>query len=82
MNIDHEFREGGIHCETKRSPVIFFDQLFRSSFIEPLLFRTWFFNMCILGSESYHDWFWYPVVGKKRIKEFKGTEWGKLFDKY
>jgi hypothetical protein len=71
-----------LHCQTRRSPVVFFDQLLRSSFIEPLLFKTWFFNMCILGSESYHDWFWYPLVGRQRIKDFHSTEWGRLFDKY
>ncbi|MFQ5970361.1 MAG: DUF362 domain-containing protein [Nitrososphaerales archaeon] len=71
-----------LECTTKKSPVIFFDQLLRSSFIEPLLFRTWFFNLCILGSESYHDWFWYPLEGRKRIKKFKETEWGRLFDRY
>ena len=71
-----------LHCETKKSPVIFFDQLFRKSFVEKLFFKTWFFNFCILGSASYHDWFWYPTIGKKRINEFKKTEWGKLFEKY
>ena len=71
-----------LNCTTSRSPVIYFDQLFRKSKIEKLLFKTWFFNFCILGSESYHDWFWYPTVGKKRIKEFNKTSWGKLFEKY
>jgi len=71
-----------LHCETKKSPVIFFDQLFRKSFVEKLFFKTWFFNFCILGSASYHDWFWYPTTGKKRINEFNKTEWGKLFETY
>jgi len=35
-----------------------------------------------MGSAAYHDWFWYPVIGKKRINEFKKTDWGKLFEKY
>ncbi len=74
--------EINLHCETKKSPVIFFDQLFRKSFIEKLFFKTWFFNFCIMGSAAYHDWFWYPMVGKKRINEFKKTGWGKLFEKY
>ncbi|MEM5830895.1 MAG: DUF362 domain-containing protein [Candidatus Aenigmatarchaeota archaeon] len=68
--------------KTKRSPVIFFDQLFRKSPIEPLLFHTWFFNFCILGSAIYHDYLWYPIIGKKRVKEFMKTEWGKVFEKY
>lgn len=68
--------------EVKKSPIIFFDRLLRGSFIEPLLFRTWFFNLCVFGSESYHDYFWYPIIGKKRVDAFMPTEWGKLFQKY
>ena len=71
-----------LHCKTVKSPVIYFDQLLRKSRIEKLLFKTLFFNLCILASESYHDWFWYPTVGKKRIKEFRNTSWGNLFEKY
>lgn len=71
-----------LRCETKKSPVILFDQLLRKSMIEKLLFKTWFFNLCILGSGSYHDILWYPTIGKKRINKFKTTEWGKLFEKY
>jgi len=40
------------------------------------------FKLCILGSSVYHDLIWYNLVGKKRIKEFMKTEWGKLFKKY
>lgn len=69
---------------THKSPVIFFDQLFRKklSFIEPLLFHTGLFNLCIFGSAFYHDYLWYPLVGKRRIKKFKKTQWGRLFEKY
>ena len=74
-NINFQFK-------TKKSPVVFFDQLFRSSIIEPLLFRTWFFNLCILGSATYHDYLWYPLIGKKKIGEFMKTEWGGLFETY
>jgi len=30
--------EINLHCETKKSPVIFFDQLFRKSFVEKIVF--------------------------------------------
>src|SRR3989338_1927149 len=71
--------------KVKRSPVIYGDQIFRKgplSFVEPLLFRTWFFNFCVLWSESYHDWFWYPLIGRTKIAAFTKTEWGELFQKY
>ncbi len=70
---------------TGKSPVIFWDQVFRKgslSFLEPLLFHTGLFNLCILGSGLYHDYFWYPVIGKPRIRKFMKTKWGKLLKRY
>jgi hypothetical protein len=71
--------------KTGKSPVVLGDQLFRKgplSFLEPILFHTPLFALCILGSAAYHDYVWYPTVGKKRINEFMKTEWGQLFQKY
>jgi len=70
---------------TKKSPVILWDQIFRKgplSFVEPLLFHTGLFNLCILGSLIYHDYLWYPTIGKYRIRKFMKTKWGKLFQQY
>ena len=49
---------------------------------EPLLFHTPLFTLPVFGSAFYHDYIWYNVIGRKRIKLFKKTEWGKLFDTY
>lgn len=71
--------------KTEKSPVIFFDQLFRKgmlSFLEPLIFRTWLFNLCVLASAWYHDEVWYPSKGGKIVQDFYNTEWGKLFLTY
>jgi len=71
--------------EVGRSLVIWGDQLFRKgalSFMEPLLFHTPLFKLPILGSAFYHDYFWYPIVGKRKIREFMATEWGRLFQEY
>lgn len=72
------------HFKVKKSPVIFFDQTLRKKYpiFEPILFHTPLFKMCIMGSEYYHDYFWYPLIGKKRIKKFMRTEWGQLFRRY
>jgi len=70
---------------TGKSPVIFFDQLFRKgklSFVEPILFHTPLFKLCILGSALYHDYVWYPLIGKAKIRKFMQTEWGKKFEEY
>lgn len=69
----------------KRSLVIWGDQMVRKgalSFLNPLLHNKIFFALPILGSLVYHDMFWYPTIGKQRIKEFMTTEWGKKFLEY
>ncbi|MBU2637684.1 MAG: DUF362 domain-containing protein [Nanoarchaeota archaeon] len=73
-----------LHFHTGKSPVIFFDQLFRKKlkFIEPWLFHTGLFQLCVFGSAFYHDKLWYPTIGKQRIRKFSKTPWGKLFEKY
>lgn len=68
--------------EVKKSPVILFDRFLRGSPLEPVLFHTRFFNFCIFGSAFYHDYLWYPFIGKRRVDEFMRTGWGKLFQKY
>lgn len=64
-----------------KSPVIYFDQVFRKSFLRPL-FHTPLFQLAILGSGVYHDVIWYPCIGKKRVNHFLKTEWGHLFSEY
>jgi len=71
-------------AETGKSPVIYFDQLFRKKmpFIEKYLFHTKLFKMCVFASGFYHDKLWYNTVGKSRINKFMKTEWGTLFKSY
>ncbi|MHA1167760.1 MAG: DUF362 domain-containing protein [Candidatus Hodarchaeales archaeon] len=76
--------------KTKRSLVVRWDQRIRNTtyrfkVLKPLhwlLFHTFFFRTFIFASEFYHDWFWYPTLGKRKINKFKKTPWGQLFDKY
>jgi len=71
--------------EVKRSLVIWGDQMVRKgklSFLHPLMHNKLFMTLPILGSLVYHDMFWYPTIGKKIIKAFKQTEWGKIFENY
>ncbi len=73
------------HFTTNKSPIIAGDQLFRKglfSFVEPLLFHTPLFKMCIFASEFYHDRLWYNTVGRSRINSFMKTEWGRLWQTY
>jgi uncharacterized protein (DUF362 family) len=73
------------HFHTEKSPVIFFDQLFRKGAfrsVEPLLFHTGLFQACVFASGFYHDHLWYPTVGKSRIRRFMRTPWGRLLRTY
>jgi len=73
------------HFKTNKSPVIFWDQMFRRgplSFVEPMLFHTGLFNACVFASGFYHDQLWYPLVGKRIINKFNKGKWGRLYKKY
>jgi len=73
--------------ETKRSPIIKWDQRIRKKtmgirWLHQLLFNSPLFKSFIFASEFYHDRLWYPTTGKKNINDFKKTSWGKMFDEY
>jgi uncharacterized protein (DUF362 family) len=44
--------------------------------------KTWLAGWSYLASILYHDWYWYPWVGRKRVEEALKTPWGKLFQAY
>ncbi|MEW6409313.1 MAG: DUF362 domain-containing protein [Nitrospirota bacterium] len=50
--------------------------------IERLLLRTFIVPWSYLASIVYHDLYWYPFIGRKRVKEILKTGWGRLFLKY
>jgi|YelNatPaOPRAMG01_1025707.scaffolds.fasta_scaffold00486_32 uncharacterized protein (DUF362 family) len=69
--------------KVKRSPVVFFDQLLRGKpVLDKLLFHTPMFKLAILASHIYHDYVWYPTIGRIRVGRFLKTGWGKLWLKY
>ncbi|MGZ7160726.1 MAG: DUF362 domain-containing protein, partial [Methanobacterium sp.] len=72
---------------TTKSPVIRWDQRIRKStmnvkWLHNLLFNSPLFKTFIFASEFYHDKLWYPTTGKKKIEEYKKTNWGHMFDEY
>jgi len=50
--------------------------------LENILLRTFIVPWSYIASISYHDWYWYPCIGRKRVKKMMETGWGKLFQKY
>src|SRR5215831_5042521 len=70
---------------TRRSLVIWGDQMIRKGFLRPLerlLLHSPLVVWAPIASNIYHDGIWYPTVGKSRIRGFMRTEWGQLFRKY
>jgi uncharacterized protein (DUF362 family) len=71
--------------KTRRSLVIWGDQMIRKGFLRPLekiLLHSPLVFWAPLASNIYHDWMWYPTVGQKRIRAFLKTEWGALWKRY
>jgi len=70
---------------TKKSFVIWGDQLLRKGplrFLEKVALHSPLVVWAPMASNVYHDWIWYPTVGKSIIRKFGKTEWGQLFEKY
>jgi uncharacterized protein (DUF362 family) len=41
--------------------------------------KTWLAPWAYVASVTYHDMFWYPVYGKRRIQQALESDWGRLF---
>jgi uncharacterized protein (DUF362 family) len=71
--------------QTRRSLVIWGDQMIRKGFLRPLerlLLHSPLMVWAPFASNVYHDFCWYPTIGQARIREFMRTEWGALFKQY
>ena len=74
-----------LQFKTKKSLVIWGDQMLRLGFLrffERILLRSPLVVWAPIASNIYHDWLWYPTVGRHRIRAFERTDWGKLWLKY
>src|SRR5581483_11849077 len=71
--------------QTRRSFVIWGDQMLRRGplrFLEHLALHSPLVVWAPFASNVYHDWLWYPTIGRRRIRAFARTPWGALFDEY
>jgi uncharacterized protein (DUF362 family) len=50
--------------------------------IQALFFRTPLVHAFIWGSAVYHDRYWWPVHGRRRMAEIAETPWARLFASY
>jgi hypothetical protein len=50
--------------------------------LEPLLLRTPLVPWSYFASNFYHNVYWYPFVGRKRVEAALQTKWGGKFNEY
>jgi uncharacterized protein (DUF362 family) len=41
--------------------------------------KTWLAPWAYIASVLYHDWFWYPILGRARVRAALSSQWGRLF---
>ena len=83
--VGEDVRNVNFGFETRKSLVIWGDQLIRRGFLRPLerlLLHSPLVVWAPFASNVYHDWLWYPTVGQSRIRTFSRTEWGRLWATY
>ena len=49
---------------------------------ENFLLRSPLVPWSYFASNLYHNVYWYPFVGRRRVEEALHTKWGRLFDEY
>jgi len=49
---------------------------------EAMLLRSPIVSWSYFASNFYHNVYWYPVVGRKRVEAALDTPWGRLFQQY
>lgn len=68
---------------TRRSLVIWGDQMLRRGplrFLEKVLLHSPLVVWAPIASNVYHDMIWYPTVGRRLIRGFLETEWGRFME--
>ena len=50
--------------------------------LEKILLQSPIVPWSYMASNLYHDYYWYHLIGKKRVKKFLATDWGKKFLSY
>jgi uncharacterized protein (DUF362 family) len=79
-NVNFHFTNVGDNLASLAGDVIWFGPLKK---LQWLFFHTPLVYIFVFGSYAYHDYFWWPLKGKKIQKKLHTeSAWGKLFDSY
>ena len=74
-----------LNFKVRKSLVIRGDQAIRLGWLRPLerlLLHSPLWIWAPIASTLFHDYYWYPLIGAKRVRSFMKTEWGELFSRY
>jgi len=83
--VGEDISQVNFRFKVKKSLVIWGDQMLRKGplrFLERIALHSPVVAWAPFASNLYHDWLWYPTIGKMYIRQFKRTPWGKLFESY
>jgi len=83
--VGEDISEVNFGFHSKKSLVIAGDQMIRKGWLRPLetlLLHSPLVFWAPLASNIYHDWWWYPLRGRRLISRFLETEWGALWKNY
>jgi uncharacterized protein (DUF362 family) len=83
--VGEDIAEMDFGFKSKKSFVIWGDQMLRIGFLKPfekILLHSPLIVWAPFASNIYHDFLWYPTIGRKMIRKFSKTEWGKLWESY
>lgn len=83
--IGEDIREVNLHFNVGKSFVIWGDQMLRRGslrFLKRVALHSPLWIWAPIASNIYHDILWYPLVGRRRLKEFMQSPWGRLFQRY
>jgi uncharacterized protein (DUF362 family) len=73
------------HFSTRRSFVIWGDQMLRKGPLRPfkrIALHSPLMVWAPFASSVFHDLLWYPTVGRRHIRSFEQTPWGRLWASY
>jgi len=78
-SVNFKFHKGENTLASRGQKMIYWGPF---KFLERLLLRTVLTPWSYVASILYHDFYWYPFVGKKRVEQYYKTKWGQLFQSY
>jgi uncharacterized protein (DUF362 family) len=83
--VGEDISEVNFHFQQTDNPVSKIGKLFWFGplrFLQHLMFHTPIVYLFVFGSFLYHDYLWWPIEGKRRMRQIADTEWGRLFHSY